>query len=96
MFGATIMDASQFGWVLGFKNVSGVIMPVIGDNATGLTNQLQVCSSERCLGDACLLGLLLHVHAATFVGTMDVVTPAQSLASGAALAQPATKVVISA
>jgi hypothetical protein len=55
-----------------------------------------VCSSERCLGDACLLGLLLHVHAATFVGTMDVVTPAQSLASGAALAQPATKVVISA
>jgi hypothetical protein len=65
MFGATIMDASQFGWVLGFKNVSGVITPIIGDNATGLTNQLQVCSSERCLADACLLGLSLHSHAAT-------------------------------
>ncbi|WIA10633.1 hypothetical protein OEZ85_010815 [Tetradesmus obliquus] len=41
-FGATILDANQFGWILGFKQGSGgVPEPVILDNATGLTNRVQ-------------------------------------------------------
>jgi hypothetical protein len=52
LFGGTILNPSQFGWALGFRNVNGAVVPVVSDNATGLTNQLQVCSSARCLADA--------------------------------------------
>ncbi|KAF6256372.1 hypothetical protein COO60DRAFT_1640790 [Scenedesmus sp. NREL 46B-D3] len=41
LFAGSLIDASQNGWALGFRNNNGVIEPVISDNATGLTNQLQ-------------------------------------------------------
>lgn len=70
-FGSYILNPSQFGWVLTFKDTGAGIAPVVTDNATGLTNQMQVradaCSAtlkgfalENCL----TLQILQGLHAA--------------------------------
>jgi hypothetical protein len=47
-FGNTVMNPNEFGWTLGFRQgADGVPVPVISDNATGLTNKLQVRSSSN-------------------------------------------------
>jgi hypothetical protein len=64
-FGSTIMNSTQFGWTLGFRQGSGgALEPVIGDNATGLTNKIQVrrsCLAKvKCILSSRLEHAILH------------------------------------
>jgi hypothetical protein len=87
-FGGVVLDPSQFGWALSFRDNNGAVVPVVSDNATGLTNQMQVCSSARCLADG-ILPAWYSAASMNFSESMDVtvVQPCFSLKESCACFQ---------